>query len=81
MLLKGGYVSTSAGGKAACCCAMVVVSGVVVGVGARKLGRGIFGAPAQAVRIRLVRSKQFRVRRKRCFVMVKPSNEMKNSPE
>jgi hypothetical protein len=45
------------------------------------------GAPAQAVRIRLIRRRQFRVRRlalslvevKRRFVMGKPSNQKRSS--
>src|SRR5215204_6510264 len=82
-LLNGGNVSTSAGGNAACCCAAVVVAGVVVGVGARKSGRGMVGAPAQAVRIKLIRRRQFRVKRlalslvevKRCFIIGKPSKK------
>jgi len=76
-LFSGGSVSTSAGGTA--CCATVVAAGVVVGVGARKFGMGMVGTPAQAVRIRLIRSKQFRVGRKRCLIIWKPSNK-KNDP-
>ena len=62
-LFSGGSVSISAGGEV--CCAAVDTS--TVGVGDVNPGNG--GVPAQDVRIRLIKMRQFRVRKRRFFIV------------